>query len=179
MHSTTYLHPETVDAVAIALYQEWEDLYKLCNIDLELLKQGLQKQPKDQLPVQVVFYQGNSLIATLGLDIEPDIDGTVATPGQPWITSVYVFPEYRGKGLAKRLIEIAINLITRMGYQELYLWTDNLTKVYQSMGFELIESGRAYGSRSVDVLKKTIDKTTCDYIFPLHLPVSDIVPNYP
>lgn len=178
MHSTTYLHPEVVNVVATSLYREWKDLYKLCNIDLELLKQNLRKQPTEQLPIQLVFYQGTQLVATLGLDIEPDIDGTTATLGQPWITSVYVFPEYRGRGLAKKLIGISINLITRMGYQELYLWTDNLTRVYQSMGFKLIESGREYGSRSVDILKKTIDRTICDYTVPLDHPISDIFPDY-
>lgn len=56
------------------------------------------------------------------------------------IISVYLLPDYCGKGYGKQLLQSAIDGLVQMGYEDIFLWVleDNIRarRFYQSYGFE-------------------------------------------
>lgn len=54
----------------------------------------------------------------------------------PWLTSLYVNPEHRGKGIASMLLYSVLK-----DYTKLYLWcTKNMSSFYRKFGFHCIET---------------------------------------
>lgn len=55
------------------------------------------------------------------------------------IVSIYILPEYIGKGYGKRLLTAVINELAYLGYHDIFLWVleDNLRarKFYEKAGF--------------------------------------------
>ena len=57
----------------------------------------------------------------------------------PWVASVYVAPDYRGRGLATRLVEHPAGLAARGGVGELYLHTPDRQSLYARLGWREVE----------------------------------------
>ncbi len=57
----------------------------------------------------------------------------------PWIGFVYTFPEYRGQGCCRRLMDYAAEEAAKLGYKELFVATDHIG-LYERMGYEYIGS---------------------------------------
>ena len=57
----------------------------------------------------------------------------------PWIGFVYTFPEYRGQGCCRRLMDYAAEEAAKLGYKELFVATDHVG-LYERMGYEYIGS---------------------------------------
>ena len=57
------------------------------------------------------------------------------------IISIYLLPEYYGKGFGKPLLENSISALSEMGYDKIYLWTleenARARKFYEKNGFIL------------------------------------------
>lgn len=60
------------------------------------------------------------------------------------IVSIYLLPEYWGKGCGKRLFNAAVEQLESMGYRKLFLWVLESNRraraFYERMGFQLHES---------------------------------------
>jgi GNAT superfamily N-acetyltransferase len=62
----------------------------------------------------------------------------------PWLSALYVIPEYRKRGIARKLIETVIDYASSLGYSSVHLFTDNrkndyLERYYSSLGWSTIE----------------------------------------
>ena len=53
----------------------------------------------------------------------------------PWISSVMIIPEERGKGYGRQLLNLITEKAYEMGYNKVYLWTDKAPEFYQKIGF--------------------------------------------
>ena len=55
------------------------------------------------------------------------------------IISVYILPEYCGKGYGKQLLQAAVDGLIRMEYRDIFLWVlennANARRFYESFGF--------------------------------------------
>ena len=82
--------------------------------------------------------------------LEPRIVGGVAILTYPWVSSpenprperayvlnMYVYPEFRGKGVARRLMECAIQWCGRQGFLSVYLHSSEMGRqLYEKLGFK-------------------------------------------
>ena len=57
----------------------------------------------------------------------------------PWLSSVYVPEEFRGKGIASALSLRAIAEAARLGFDRLYLFTPHNETLYARLGFGIFE----------------------------------------
>ena len=71
-----------------------------------------------------------ALVGTASL-IFDDLEGD---PRNPWLASVYVPPEHRGKGIASALVGVVEDAARRLGYARLYLFTTSATALYAAPG---------------------------------------------
>jgi N-acetylglutamate synthase-like GNAT family acetyltransferase len=61
----------------------------------------------------------------------PDLD--------PWLASLYVVPQRRGRGHGLELVQAAIELAAAAGAKRLHVFTESAEKLFQRCGFEMLE----------------------------------------
>nr|PMI30286.1 GNAT family N-acetyltransferase [Vibrio splendidus] len=77
------------------------------------------------------------------------------------LQKMYFLPETRGKGLAKRLVNMSMEKAKELGYQHMYLETTEClnaaVKLYEKLGFEHLDS--AWGDTGHDACEVVMAKT--------------------
>ena len=53
----------------------------------------------------------------------------------PWLSDVMIFEEYRGKGYGKTLLQYGEKILKELGYNKIYVWTDQAPDFYKKLGF--------------------------------------------
>ena len=101
-----------------------------------------------------------SLPATLVLREDEQVAGSVSlhygdceacTGLDPWLASLYVFPEFRGRGHAGRLIEAAIQFAEAAGEKEIHVFTESAADLFQRYGFQTLERTMLHG-KPIEIL---------------------------
>ena len=105
-----------------------------------------------------------SLPATLVLRENERVAGSVSllfgdcearTDLDPWLGSLYVFPEFRGRGHAGRLIEAATRFAAEAGVRTLHVFTESAAGLLRCHGFSSLEHTMLHG-RSIDILRREL-----------------------
>lgn len=53
----------------------------------------------------------------------------------PWISDVMIFDDFRKRGYGKKMIDEALTILKKLGYNKTYLWTDQAPIFYEKIGF--------------------------------------------
>ena len=53
----------------------------------------------------------------------------------PWLSDVMILENYRGKGYGKLLLEYGEEILKKLGYNTIYVWTDQAPDFYKKLGF--------------------------------------------
>ena len=105
-----------------------------------------------------------SLPATLVLREDERVAGSVSllygdcearTDLDPWLGSLYVFPEFRGRGHAGRLIKAAIQFAAEAGVGELYVFTESAAGLLRRHGFYSVEHTMLHG-QPIEILRRDL-----------------------
>ena len=97
------------------------------------LRRSLQK---DALPMALIaLSEGGTLLGSAGL-LPTTITHSHLTP---WLSSVYVPEEQRGKGLASALSLRAESEAARLGFDRIYLFTPRSEALYARIGWRTFE----------------------------------------
>ena len=57
----------------------------------------------------------------------------------PWLSDVMIFPEYQGKGYGKKLLNFGEDILSKLGYKKIYVWTDQAPDFYKRLGFKYLQ----------------------------------------
>ncbi len=91
---------------------------------------------RSTIPLTLLAWEGSQPIGSASL-LVADMD---ARPNlTPWLGSVLVLPEHRGKGVGSALVKAIEGEALRLGEQTLYLFTPDRESLYQQMGWETTE----------------------------------------
>lgn len=63
----------------------------------------------------------------------------------PWLASVYVIPQARRRGVGSALVRRAMDAMTRLGIDRLYLFTPDQVPFYRRLGWEPLARTRYRG----------------------------------
>lgn len=105
-----------------------------------------------------------SLPATLVLREDGQVAGSVSvlygdceacTHLDPWLGSLYVFPEFRGRGHASRLVDAAIHLAATAGEKALHVFTESAGGLFRRHGFREIERATLHG-KPIEILRREL-----------------------
>ena len=102
----------------------------------QLLSEGNFLQHCGEKSKLFLLTQGNSLISFCSFAERDEIPDTDLTP---WIGFVYTFPDFRGKRRIGKLIEHIYCLAKNLGYQTLYISTDQ-KGLYENFGFSFLQT---------------------------------------
>ena|SRR5438105_5861315 len=97
------------------------------------LRRSLQK---DALPTAFIALSGSGTILGSAGILPATITHKHLTP---WLSSVYVPDEHRGKGIASALSLRAIAEAARLGFERLYLFTPHSETLYARLGWRTFE----------------------------------------
>ena len=103
---------------------------------LDMLIKGYNNSGKDKLPVTLVAIEDSFCAGVISL-VANDLKVREHTP---WLSSLYVRPAYRKKGIGEELVEAIKETARKLGYNELYLRTEHAQEYYIKLGWEEIET---------------------------------------
>jgi GNAT superfamily N-acetyltransferase len=123
------------DELAALHAAEWKHLYS--GWDSQTAREEFLAQKADgTLPATLVLHQGMELAGSVSVvfddcPVRPDLD--------PWLASLYVVPQRRGRGYGMELARAAIELAVASGAKRLHVFTESAEKLFQHCGFEILE----------------------------------------
>jgi len=136
-------HAHLAEQLARWSWAEWQAIYIERGQTFEhALKNYQERTNIDRLPLTLVAFQGDELIGTVSLkfhdlDTRPELD--------PWLGGVFVSPEWRGRGIASQLMRRAAAEAARLSLPKLYLWTSSAERLYQKLGWTVVERSHYCG----------------------------------
>ncbi|MGM0983396.1 MAG: GNAT family N-acetyltransferase [Pseudomonadota bacterium] len=71
----------------------------------------------------------------------------------PWLASVFVRPEWRGRGIASRLVQRVEEEARVHGHDRLYLYTPDQQALYRRLGWRDLEQ-RYYRGEAVTIMRR-------------------------
>lgn len=142
-------HPRYAEQTAQLLYTEWSHLPAWSHppASVARLKQRNQK-PSAEFTL-IATPDGETVIATCSV-IRYELDDIAAR--EYWIGEVVTDKRFRGQGVAKALIQLAIAKAIKQQISELWLYTPDQQAYYQRSGWQAVEQ-RQIAGEEVTVMK--------------------------
>ena len=134
--------PLLAPVLAAAHAREWGHLY--AQWDKEVALADFQSETaKSAIPTTWVIHdRADTPMGSISLVMD-DLPGH---PGlNPWLASLYVFPEFRGRGLGKLLVRQALGFVRQQKYPRVYLFTEDQVPFFSNFGFAIHGPAQANG----------------------------------
>ena len=128
-------HRDHIATLAAWHHREWGHLYADWTLDAaqaELVEHAAHRS----LPTTLVLIDGERLLGSVSLVLEDAPE--FSDEGSPWLASLYVIPEARGRGLGTRLVNAAVAVAAHLQIVELFLFTPDQAAFYQRLGWRVI-----------------------------------------
>jgi predicted N-acetyltransferase YhbS len=131
-------HREHIPRLAEWLHAEWGYLHE--NDSVERRAARLESRAtRGGVPVTFVAVDGESLLGSASL-VEDDLETRPELT--PWLASVFVAPEHRGRGVASALVRRVVEEARDSAVSRLYLWTTDQERLYARLGWQPVERMR-------------------------------------
>ena len=126
------------------LYNWWKDIKNISYN--ELYKNYLESLKTDNLPNLYALIINDTLIAVYEINEKDDIDNA---PYTPYIASIFIKEEYRGRGYLKLILEDAFSKVKGMNYDKVYVHSSH-EGLYEKYGFHFIKKvDSKYGKKRI------------------------------
>lgn len=136
-----FRHPHHAHTLARWHFLEWRHLYEgwsLIAAHEELL------QHKDAgIPTTLIALDGDDVIGSVSLIDDDHLAGFQHLT--PWLASLYVREDWRGKGVGARLVIAAQQHARSLGIARIHLFTPAQREFYLDKGFRDFDKGLAAG----------------------------------
>jgi len=145
--------------LADAHAREWGHLYANWNQDTALDDFQMEKGSSD-LPTTwaIHHHQSGALMGSVSLRMDdlpghPDLN--------PWLASLFVFPEFRSLGLGRILVQKALDVLRYHQFPHAFLFTENKISFFSKFNFCIHSQTKAEG-HEVTLMKWTNPKPIND-----------------
>ena len=134
-------HRKHIPQLAGWLHAQWGYLHE--NDSVERRAARLESRTtRGGVPVTFVAVDGETLLGSASL-VDDDLETRPELT--PWLASVYVAPEHRGRGVASALVRRVVDEARDSGVSRLYLWTTDQERLYARLGWMPVERMRFEG----------------------------------
>lgn len=141
-------HRDHIATLASWHHGEWGHLFDDWTLEIattELLDHASRRT----LPTTLVLVENDRLLGSVSLLFEDAAE--LDDFGSPWLASLFVVPEARGRGLGAALVNAALALAIDSGVSRLFLFTPDHAAFYQRLGWLSVGRSRVNGT-AVDVM---------------------------
>lgn len=127
-------HLDIVPTIAAWHHAEWGHLNP--EFSLEARADRLRKRgTRSGIPTAVIALIGDEVAGSASL-VEADMDSHPELT--PWLASVFVAPEFRGRGIASALVGVIEDRAVEEGVETMWLWTPDQERLYARLGWETV-----------------------------------------
>jgi GNAT superfamily N-acetyltransferase len=128
--------PDLAPTLARWHHDEWHSLYDGWSYEAALAELCGHTEA-DRVPTTLVALSAEGELCG---SVSLVVDDLPACPWySPWLASLYVRPECRGRGLGGRLVDAAVAEARRLGVSRLYLFTPHHEGYYAARGWSVVE----------------------------------------
>ena len=142
-------YPEHLEAVANWIYDEFVIKPK-GSLSFKEVVEYLNKTNEESLPMTFVAILDNECVGTVSI-FKNDLKTQETLT--PWLASLFVNPEYRGRGVGEALINHVQHVVKELGYESLYLRTEHTSKYYRGLGWEFVYKTEDEKGQETEVFK--------------------------
>ncbi|MAY57320.1 MAG: GNAT family N-acetyltransferase [Gammaproteobacteria bacterium] len=128
--------PQAIPTVADWYYQEWGAFNP--NLSPASIAANLENSLNtEELPLVLLAMDQGDLLGVVELKYR---EMAMYPDKEHWLGGMYIRPDYRGRGVGKKLIEHALELAARLGVRTLHLQTEQLDGgLYRRLGWRPVE----------------------------------------
>ncbi len=112
--------------------REWQPLVPSMNVP-DMLAEFSTHAGRVQIPTTLVALDGDDVVGSVSL-LENDHDDIRAY--SPWLASLYVRPDHRGRGLGIELVRRCEDMAHQLGIPVLHLYTTGQEPFYRKLGWD-------------------------------------------
>ena len=132
--------------LAAAHAREWGHLYANWNQDTALSDFQMEKGNTDLPTTWVIHHQSGALVGSVSLLMD-DLPGHRDL--NPWLASLFVFPEFRNLGLGRILVQKALDVLCNHQFPHAFLFTENKTSFFSKFNFGIHGQTKAEGHEAI------------------------------
>ena len=118
-------------------------------ISYEQLLSSVKNCHKAELPIRLIAKEDNKCVGTVSI-VQNDLKCRDYTP---WLAALYVEKAYRRNKVGEQLVERTKSIVKELGYNELFLRTENTSNYYRKLEWRFIESCEDEFGLKPDVFK--------------------------
>lgn len=149
----------TIPVLAKELYSQWSSILTFEGQNEEtVIWELFARATGDSLPLAFVAFIEGQPAGTVSLLPEDMEGGSLSRSIQimtPWLADLFVIPEYRGRGIGSALIERIEAEAKSLGFDIIYLYTEDCINLYDSLGWIVLEKTR-YAELNVTIMEKKL-----------------------
>lgn len=134
--------PDLVETVARWQWDEWGHLDPADSLAARITYLQTQVE-SDGIPTTFIALEGDTPLGSASLVTD---DMPTHPELTPWLASVYVMPDARGRGVASALVRCAVERAAELGVARLYLYTEGARGLYEKLGWQVIAMDHFEGS---------------------------------
>jgi GNAT superfamily N-acetyltransferase len=128
-------HPELIETVARWHFGEWGHLEPGDSLAARVAYLNTQAAHPGRIPATFIALEGDEPLGSASV-VEHDMDTHPELT--PWLASVYVKPDARGRGVASALVRRVMAEAATLGAPRLYLFTEGARGLYEKLGWHVI-----------------------------------------
>jgi len=145
-------HPDLAPLLAEWHYREWAELLPEWSLT-QAVADLKSHTGRRQVPTTLVALEDGQAVGSASL-LETDLDGWDHLT--PWVASVFVVPQRRGRGVGRQLLGRAVEEAAALRIAVVYLFTAGQEAYYQRLGWESWRRTEHHG-REVVIMRRTTD----------------------
>ena len=138
-------HTESIPLLAKWHHEQWSYLNPQKTMEQRIANIGKSAR-HDGIPLTVVGIQSDRVVGCASL-VYHDMDTHEAL--SPWLASVYVDPEYRGKRIGSALVKRIVEEAKGANVKALYLYTPDRESFYTRLGWQVYSKEEYHGEDEV------------------------------
>jgi N-acetylglutamate synthase-like GNAT family acetyltransferase len=133
------------------IYEEWSYAFPLRT--LQDIQKGLfGRMNENEMPITLVAHDERGVLGTASLKAS-DMD--ILQELTPWLSSVFVHPDYRGQGVASALVAEVEKIARQLGFSRIHVLNPITQGVFEKMGWSVLQTVQ-YGGKELAILVKNI-----------------------
>jgi predicted N-acetyltransferase YhbS len=112
----------------------------------------LRDSRRDGIPSRFVALRDGQPVGVVNLierDLPPRCDLT------PWLAGLFVHAEHRCSGIGSALVRFCESQAAKLGFRQLYLYTESAETFYRRLGWSTIES-RTWEGEAVAIMERSL-----------------------